>query len=263
MPDRVIVIPNGCTDETAAVARRFPVTVLELPRLEHRKSEALNVAWQRHARDADVVICLDADTVLPPNAVGDWEAEMTADQTLGGSSSKFTMLGTDTLDGSSAGGVRQVDGRLTASRVDVCAGRHRLCDQRRGASADRGGDRSARPVVVLLAGRGLRAHDADQEARLPLPGLAHRSRLHRLDEVDPGVVGTAHEVAGRHGRGPARPRPQPADPPRLGATSAGPVLGPGAPGLAAADRGTRGRPLAGLHLVLVGSPTGCSSSPWT
>lgn len=79
VPDQIVVIPNGCTDGTAEVARRYPVTVLELPRLEHKKSEALNIGWSRHARDADVVICLDADTVMPPNAVRDWEQEFQAD----------------------------------------------------------------------------------------------------------------------------------------------------------------------------------------
>jgi len=102
-PDLVVVIPNGCTDDTAAIARRYPVTVLELPVLQHKKSEALNIAWQRYCQDADVVICLDGDTVLPPNAVGDWEQEYLLDRPtggtgnisrpLGGSSSKFTMLG--------------------------------------------------------------------------------------------------------------------------------------------------------------------------
>lgn len=91
--DLVVVIPNGCTDSTAAEASRYPVTVMELPRLEHRKSEALNRAWKEHAYDADVVICLDADTVLPPNAVEAWAEEFAEDSTaqLGGSSSKFTM----------------------------------------------------------------------------------------------------------------------------------------------------------------------------
>ena len=118
MPDQVVVIPNGCSDRTAEIARSFPVTVLELPRLEHKKSEALNRAWLQFGQDADVIVCLDADTVLPPNAVGDWEQEFVADDAdhvesgvgaaarrprgvkglpLGGSSSKFTMLGKDFL----------------------------------------------------------------------------------------------------------------------------------------------------------------------
>ena len=126
VPDDVVVIPNGCSDRTADVARSFPVTVLELPRLQHKKSEALNWAWLQYAQDADVVVCLDADTVLPPNAIKDWEQEFVDDEErhgsdraaaftgpgsrpaplrsqrirdlpLGGSSSKFTMLGRDFL----------------------------------------------------------------------------------------------------------------------------------------------------------------------
>lgn len=89
--DLEVVIPNGCTDDTAEISRTYPVTVLELPRLEHRKSEALNLTWVEYAQDADIVVCLDADTELPPNAFADWETEMQADPLLGGSSSKFTM----------------------------------------------------------------------------------------------------------------------------------------------------------------------------
>lgn len=91
--DLVVVIPNGCTDGTAREARKYPVTVMELPRLEHRKSEALNRAWKEYAYDADVVVCLDADTVLPPNALAAWEREFMGRRAarLGGSSSKFTM----------------------------------------------------------------------------------------------------------------------------------------------------------------------------
>jgi cellulose synthase/poly-beta-1,6-N-acetylglucosamine synthase-like glycosyltransferase len=97
VPNRIVVIPNGCTDNTAEVARSYPVTVMELPKLEHRKSEALNRGWSRYGKHADIVICLDADTVLPPNAVGDWEKELTGNKNLGGSSSKFTMQAPDFL----------------------------------------------------------------------------------------------------------------------------------------------------------------------
>lgn len=91
--DLIVVVPNGCTDSTAREARKYPVTVMELPRLEHRKSEALNRAWAQYAYDADVLVCLDADTVLPPNALAAWEAEFNGGEgvLLGGSSSKFTM----------------------------------------------------------------------------------------------------------------------------------------------------------------------------
>lgn len=89
--DNIVVIPNGCTDDTADIAREYPVTVYELPKLEHRKSEALNRGWTEFAQDADIVISVDADTVFPANAVGDWEQEFLAEENFGGSTSKFTV----------------------------------------------------------------------------------------------------------------------------------------------------------------------------
>ncbi|MGY1642415.1 glycosyltransferase [Geodermatophilus sp. SYSU D00703] len=100
VPDLVVVVANNCTDDTAEIAARFPAPVLVLdvtvPR-SHGKSRALNLAWREHCQDADVVVCLDADTALPRNAIGDWVAEFHADPTLAGSSSKFTMPGRDLL----------------------------------------------------------------------------------------------------------------------------------------------------------------------
>lgn len=93
----VVVIPNGCTDDTADIARKFPVTVLELPKLAHRKSEALNLAWTTYADAADLVVCLDADTSLPPYALGAWEKEFEANWALGGAAAKFTVRGTSVL----------------------------------------------------------------------------------------------------------------------------------------------------------------------
>ena len=98
VPDRIVVIPNGCTDNTAEVSRWYQGTsealiVFELPKLTHKKSEALNRAWNAYGSDADVILSIDGDTVLPPNAVADWEQEILSDSKLGGSSSKATMLG--------------------------------------------------------------------------------------------------------------------------------------------------------------------------
>jgi len=92
-PDLIVVIPNGCRDRTAEIARRYPVTVYELDRCEHKKSEALNRGWWKYARHADLVVCTDGDTVLPPHAVADWEAEFAANPGLGGSSSQPVMTG--------------------------------------------------------------------------------------------------------------------------------------------------------------------------
>jgi biofilm PGA synthesis N-glycosyltransferase PgaC len=98
-PDHIVVVADNCRDETVARARAAAassdhVTVIETPDNDRRKPGALNWAWNRFCQDADLVVTLDADTCLPPNAVGDWVAEFEADPTLGGSSSKFTMPST-------------------------------------------------------------------------------------------------------------------------------------------------------------------------
>jgi cellulose synthase/poly-beta-1,6-N-acetylglucosamine synthase-like glycosyltransferase len=89
--DAVVVIGDNCSDETVEIARRYPVQVVETVDNHHRKSGALNMAWRRFAQDADVVVTVDADTELDPNAAADWEAEFLADERLGGSTAKFTM----------------------------------------------------------------------------------------------------------------------------------------------------------------------------
>ena len=115
--DTIVIIPNGCSDNTAEIARSYThehgnLVVLELPRLKHRKSEALNRAWLRYGKDADIVICLDADTIFPPDAVYHWELDFVDNQMkreraeadgmrpplpLGGSASKVTMPKEDVL----------------------------------------------------------------------------------------------------------------------------------------------------------------------
>jgi cellulose synthase/poly-beta-1,6-N-acetylglucosamine synthase-like glycosyltransferase len=97
VPDLIVVLANNCTDHTAerVRSRYLPGVItedLQVPR-DHAKSRALNYGWRTYCRDAYMVAGVDADTVMPPNAVGDWLAEMEADPGLGGSSSKFTMLG--------------------------------------------------------------------------------------------------------------------------------------------------------------------------
>ena len=89
--DEIVVIGDNCTDDTVAIASRYPVTVIETAGNQHRKSGALNLAWRRFATDADIVVTVDADTELDANAVADWEAEFQADPSLGGSTAKFTM----------------------------------------------------------------------------------------------------------------------------------------------------------------------------
>lgn len=93
VPDKIIVLADNCTDGTLAIVRGYPAPVMAVATRDnkHKKSGALNYGWRTYCQDADVVICLDADTVLPPNAIADWEEEMETHPDLGGSSSKFTM----------------------------------------------------------------------------------------------------------------------------------------------------------------------------
>lgn len=121
--DRIVVIPNGCTDDTAVIARSYPVTVMELPKLTHRKSEALNRAWHKYGRDAQMIICLDADTILPDHAFGDWWSEFRQSPGLGGSSSKFTMQDPDFLSRlQKAEFATWTDTALRRGRTSVLAG---------------------------------------------------------------------------------------------------------------------------------------------
>lgn len=96
-PDHIIVICDNCADNTYEIASRFPVTVVQTENNRHRKSGALNWAWRNFAQDADLIVCLDADTILPVNALEDWIEEFQRNPRLGGSSSKFTMLGSGLL----------------------------------------------------------------------------------------------------------------------------------------------------------------------
>lgn len=91
--DKVVVISDNSTDDTYKIAKRYPVVAVKTKGNKHKKSGALNWAWKKYAYDADLVVCLDADTVLPDNAIKDWVWEFRKNPMLGGSSSKFTMLG--------------------------------------------------------------------------------------------------------------------------------------------------------------------------
>lgn len=73
------------------------LNIVETVNNTEKKPGALNWAWHKYCQGADLLVTLDADTVLPDNAVGDWEQEFLEDPKLGGSSSKFTMLGNKLL----------------------------------------------------------------------------------------------------------------------------------------------------------------------
>ena len=67
--DEIVVIADNCTDDTVAIASRYPVTVHETVGNSQKKPGALNEAWRLFCGDADLIVCIDADTVLPADAV--------------------------------------------------------------------------------------------------------------------------------------------------------------------------------------------------
>ena len=86
----IVVVANNCTDRTAEIARRYPVTVLEMERNPDKKAGALNHGWQQACRGADgvapgadLVLTMDADTVLQSDTVAAMAAEMRGNAVLG------------------------------------------------------------------------------------------------------------------------------------------------------------------------------------
>ena len=85
-PEQIIVVADNCTDATVAIARTYPVTVMETVDNPHRKAGAMNQAWLAYAQGADYVFTMDADTVLSANFFELAVAEMESDPNLGGAS---------------------------------------------------------------------------------------------------------------------------------------------------------------------------------
>lgn len=66
-PDVIIVIDDGSSDDTGEIARRLGVRVLRAPGRGGSKGRALNFALEQV--DTEVVLTVDADTLLAPDAV--------------------------------------------------------------------------------------------------------------------------------------------------------------------------------------------------
>jgi cellulose synthase/poly-beta-1,6-N-acetylglucosamine synthase-like glycosyltransferase len=86
MPDRVIVVPDHCTDATAAVAARFMVEIVpdagSMSQGDDPIDHALTVIGP-DLTDHDFVLCLDAGTLLEPRLVERCLAHFEASRPLG------------------------------------------------------------------------------------------------------------------------------------------------------------------------------------
>jgi glycosyltransferase involved in cell wall biosynthesis len=86
----IIVADNGSSDNTSEIAEKYPakVKVLHLPEFKGKKYLALNYAASR-AR-ADILLFLDADTILP-QGFPEMISEAFSDPRIGGGAFEFNL----------------------------------------------------------------------------------------------------------------------------------------------------------------------------
>lgn len=87
--ERVVVIADNCSDQTAAIAHSEGVDVFETVGNGCRKAGALNQACAHFAPGFEYVLQMDADTTLHPRCLEEALAEIEADDRLGGVCARF------------------------------------------------------------------------------------------------------------------------------------------------------------------------------
>ena len=129
-PDRVIVVADNCTDDTAVVARQHEAEVFTTIDNSHKKAGALNQALTRMFGAGidvrDVVMVMDADSVIVPEFLQTALQHLEADSDLWQSAESFTVSR------------RRPDRAVAAQRVCPVRARDRP-PQRPGIRADRNG----------------------------------------------------------------------------------------------------------------------------
>ncbi len=89
--DRIVVILDNCTDDTAKIVARYRnITALVTVGNIDKKVGALSQGWQRYAADYDFVLGVDADTSLQADAVGQLEEEMIRVPSAAGVMARYT-----------------------------------------------------------------------------------------------------------------------------------------------------------------------------
>jgi biofilm PGA synthesis N-glycosyltransferase PgaC len=99
--DRIVVMADNCTDDTAKIARRYRgITVTETVGNTDKKVGALIQGWRRYQAGYDFIAGVDADTVLDARCLEHLEAGLVAEPSAGGIMAKYTF---DQRAGVSAG----------------------------------------------------------------------------------------------------------------------------------------------------------------
>jgi len=89
--DRIVVIADNCTDDTAKIARRYRgVTVMETVGNTDKKVGALIQGWRRYQAGYDYVAGVDADTVLDARCLEHLESGLVEQPTAGGIMARYT-----------------------------------------------------------------------------------------------------------------------------------------------------------------------------
>jgi cellulose synthase/poly-beta-1,6-N-acetylglucosamine synthase-like glycosyltransferase len=94
-PDEILVVVNNSTDDTAQIARDLGVCVYDVGHITGRKAGALNLALDRYLPlldDDDLVLSMDADTVLTDNLIENAVRHFITDPRLGALSSNHLVM---------------------------------------------------------------------------------------------------------------------------------------------------------------------------
>ncbi len=97
LPDRVLIIPNNCRDNTEEIALEMQesyklLEVFSLSENKDKKAGALNFGLSKIVDDVDYIVCMDADTVLDEKLIEEGVKTLNKNPKLGAICSRAGVL---------------------------------------------------------------------------------------------------------------------------------------------------------------------------